>query len=266
LAYSSLINQISTQMKSLLIAFGFLIFNLAHAQNQQLDSYKKTNINKIITAFKQQDFNKISKLISYPLRREYPIPSIKNEKEFKLRFKQVFDDSLVKIISHSKMKQWNEVGWRGIMLNNGTLWIDSYDGKITAVNYQSEFEKKWLKQLIEKQRQSLHASLKTFVRPVYKIVTKNYLIRIDETIDDHYRYASWKIGNAESSKPDLVLENGELEMMGSGGNLVIKFKSNNFTYLVYRNLIGADNTPDITLEVQKDGNTILTEDGTLTGM
>jgi hypothetical protein len=65
------------------------------------------------------------------------------------------------------------------MLENGVLWMENSDGIITAVNYQSDFEKKLKKYLINKEKENLHSSLKTFESPTYKIKTKNYLIRID---------------------------------------------------------------------------------------
>ncbi len=263
LAKNPLIKDSSLQMKSLLLVFSLLICNLTYAQNQKLAAYKIANINKVIAAFKQKDIGRISKLINYPLRREYPIPEIKNEKEFKLRFKQVFDDSLVRMIGLSKTKQWSEAGWRGIMLEYGIVWIDSYDGKITAVNYQSDYEKKWRLDLIKKEKASLQSSLQQFESPLYKIKTKNYLIRIDELSGNNYRYASWKIDKSESSQPEIVLSNGQFESLGSGGNHVITFTNNNFKYLVYRNIIGEDNSPDITLEVEKDGEVILNEGGRL---
>lgn len=64
------------------------------------------------------------------------------------------------------------MGWRGIMLDNGTIWIDSDEGKIIAVNYQSDFEKKLRKELINKEKENVHVSLKTFESPTYKIKTK----------------------------------------------------------------------------------------------
>lgn len=250
-------------MKFITIIFSLLFFNCSHAQHQQLASYKNANINRVIAAFKQKDINRISRLISYPLRREYPIPAIKNDKELRVRFTEVFDDSLVGMIAKSKTKQWSEAGWRGIMLNYGSLWIDSYSGKIIAVNYQSGFEIKQKTTLVEKDRASIHASLRTYELPVYKIRTKHYLIRIDELNGNIYRYASWKSGKPESSQPDMVLTNGQFESLGSGGNHVITFINNNFKYLVYRNIIGEDNAPDITLEVEKDGKIILSEGGNL---
>ena len=230
---------------------------------EKIDDYKIDSIQKVIALFKAGNIDKISSKIDFPLYREYPIPSIKDKEEFKQRFSEVFDKILIDKIVNSKMEQWSEVGWRGIMLDNGVLWMANSDGVITSVNYQSDFEKKLIQDLITKDKQNLYVSLKTFESPIYKIKTKNYLIRIDELTGSKYRYASWKISEKESSKPDIILNNGELEFEGSGGNHVITFTNKNYTYKVYRNIIAEENTPDITLEVEKDGTTILTEYGTL---
>lgn len=251
-------------MKFKLLFLILLVSEIGYSQSEKLDDYKIDNIKNVIALFKQKNIDKISNIISFPLDREYPIPSIKDKNEFRQRFSQVFDKTLVSMIANSKIKQWSEVGWRGIMLDNGIVWIESYEGKITAVNYQSAFEKKLKKDLIAKEKENLHISLKTFKSPTYKIKTKNYLIRIDKLSDYKYRYASWKTNKIESSKPDIILNNGELEFDGSGGNHVITFSNGNYTYKVYRNIMGEDNSPDITFEVEKDGKIILTEDGTLT--
>jgi len=59
------------------------------------------------------------------------------------------------------------------------------------------------------------------------------------------------------------LYNGELKYQGSGGNRTITFFNKNYTYKIYRNILGAKDSPDITLTVEKDGKIILTQDGTL---
>jgi hypothetical protein len=231
--------------------------------NEKLSDDKLESINNVIELFKSNNVDKISDIISFPLRREYPIPSIKNKNEFNKRFSEVFDKILIDKIANSKIEQWSEVGWRGIMLDDGVVWMTNSDGIITAVNYQSNFEKKLRSELIAKEKENLHISLKTFENPTYKIKTKTSLIRIDEINEYKYRFTSWKIGRVESSKPDIMIENGELELEGNGGNHVITFIKENYTYKIYRNIIGAENTPDITLEVEKDGELILTEDGNL---
>lgn len=252
-----------SEMKFRLLVLILLTSIVDYGQTKELDDYKLANVKNIITLFKQKNIDSISSVINFPLQREYPIPSIKNEKEFKQRFNEVFDKILVDKIAKSKTNQWEEVGYRGIMLDNGMVWIDGSEGKLIAVNYQSNFEKQLKKDLIKKEKKVLYTTLKVFQSPIYKIKTKNYLIRIDKIADYEYRYASWKIGKKESSKPDLILNNGVLEFLGSGGNSVITFSKANYTYKVYRNSIGEDNSPDITLEVEKDKQIILTQDGTL---
>jgi len=231
--------------------------------NEKLSDDKVESINNVIELFKSKNVDKISDIISFPLNRQYPIPSIKNKNEFNKRFSEVFDKILIDKIANSKIEQWSEVGWRGITLDDGVLWMANSDGVITAVIYQSDFEKKLRNDLIAKEKENLHISLKTFENPTYKIKTKTSFIRIDEIKDYKYRYASWKIGADESSNPDIIIDNGELEFEGSGGNHVITFIKENYTYKVYRNIMGEENSPDITLEVEKDGEIILTEDGKL---
>lgn len=233
------------------------------SDNERLEEYKIDSINNVIVLFKEKNIDKISSKIKFPLYRAYPIPPIKDKEEFKQRFSEVFDKILIDKIANSKIDQWSEMGWRGIMFDNGVLWMANYDGIITSVNYQSDFEKKLRKDLITKEKENLHISLKNFESPTYKIKTKNYSIRIDELTNHKYRYACWKISDKESSKPDIILDNGELEYQGTGGNHVITFFNNNYTYRIYRNIIGAETSPDITLEIKKNGQIILTQDGTL---
>jgi hypothetical protein len=231
--------------------------------NDELKDYEIDSIRAVINLFKEKDIDRISNKISYPLYRQYPIPPIKDKEDLKKRFSEVFDQILIDKIANSKISQWSEVGWRGIMLDNGDLWMANSDGVITAVNYQSDFEKKLRTNLISKDKDNLHVSLKTFQSPVYKIKTNKYLIRIDELRNNKYRYASWSIGEKETSKPDIILNNGQCEHLGSGGNHVFTFVNGIYTYKVYRNIMGEDTTPDITLEIEKNEEIILTTDGTL---
>ncbi|MCX8491671.1 MAG: hypothetical protein ORN54_11445 [Cyclobacteriaceae bacterium] len=231
--------------------------------DDELKDYEADSIQAVINLFKEKDIDRISNKINFPLYRQYPIPLVNDKEEFKKRFSEVFDQVLIDKIANSKINQWSEVGWRGIMLDNGVLWMANSDGIITTVNYQSDFEKNLRTDLIAKDKDNLHNSLKTFQSPIYKIKTNKYIIRIDELTDYKYRYASWKVDEKESSKPDIVLNNGQWEHQGSGGNHVITFVNGIYTYKVYRNIIGEANSPDITIEIEKNGEIILTADGTL---
>jgi hypothetical protein len=233
------------------------------SMQDKLAEDKVASIRKVIDLFKLNDIEKISNIIRFPLCRQYPIPSIKDKKEFTKRFNEVFDKILIEKIANSKIEQWTEIGWRGIMLDDGVLWMANSDGIITAVNYQSDLEKKLWGDLIAEEKENLFISLKNFEKPIFKIKTRNSLIRIDQLINNYYRYASWKIGEVQSSKPDIIIDNGELKYEGSGGNHVITFVKGNYTYRIYRNILADENSPDITLEVEKNGEVILTEDGSI---
>ena len=248
-------------MKYRILTLLLMIFNLSFAQNE-LDKTEVENIQKLIKLFQNKNIDGISKIINYPLKREYPIPNVKNEVDLNKRFNQIFDKKVIDLISNSKIDQWSEVGWRGIMLNNGDIWIES-DGRIKAVNYQSDFEVNQKKTLINNDKKRLYTSLKSFKSPVYKFTTKSYLIRIDELDNGKYRYSSWKVGKSESTKPDLILTNGELKFDGSGGNHTITFKKNEYNYKVYRGIIGEKDAAEISLSVEQNGKIILNQDGKL---
>jgi hypothetical protein len=91
--------------------------------------------------FKLNDVGEISTIIDFPLNREHSIPSVKDEKYFKLRYSEIFDKTIINKIANSKIENWSEVDWREIMLNNGIVWIDIEEGNIVSVNYQSDFER-----------------------------------------------------------------------------------------------------------------------------
>lgn len=242
--------------------FFLLIFSFLFANSNVLNQFQTNNIEKIIKTFQENDIEYIcNNLIKYPLKREYPIPRIKNKEELKKRFNEVFDDKLIEEIKNSKTEDYSEMGWRGVMLNDGTLWLDSFAERIIAINYQSDFEKNLKKDIIKQEKEQLHSSLREFIKPRYKIKTKNFLIRIDLMNNFKYRYSSWKIGKSESSKPDLVLINGEVEYSGTIGYHYFTFKNKNYTYKIDIDNIASDEIPETSLEVLKDDKTILFEEG-----
>lgn len=244
------------------IAVLFITLRATCVQATALDTLSAKNVHTIITLFQQRDTIGIIQRVRYPLHRSYPIPYVATQSALRKHFAALFDDSLVALIARSTPEQWSEVGCRGIMLDNGLIWIDD-EGFITAVNYQSNLEKQMEAQLIAQQKAHLHSSIKSLERPVYRIQTKHYFIRIDKLGEGQYRYASWKSGNAESCRPAMVLSAGTMVIQGSGGNHSFTFTNGNYSYTVYRNIIGEDDAPDFTLEVSHRGSVILSEGGAL---
>lgn len=214
----------------------------------------------VIAAFESDDKAAIASLVYYPLKRRYPIPDIKDEAELINRFDEVFNNELVAVIAGSNINtDWEKVGWRGIMLNNGVMWVDT-DGRIIAINTQNAKEEALAKSLIEQGKQSLHASINTFEKPVLDWKTANYHIRVDDLGDGNYRYAVWGINKKPSDKPDMVLLNGDITFEGSGGNHHYTFKNGRYSYVLQVTIIGCDTSPPGWLEVYKDDERLLFED------
>ena len=153
------------------------------------------------------------------------------------------------------------MGWRGIMLDQGALWMANSDGMITALNHQSMAEKKIRAKLITNDRARLHSSLRVYAEPQNLFTTENYLIRIDELQDGMFRYASWKKGSQLTSAPEIILNNGRVTTSGSGGNHHITFQNGMYQYTIFRQHIREEGAPEILLEVKKNGETILQEEG-----
>ena len=235
----------------------------SYSEQNTLESEEIVSIKKLIELFKKVDIEGISNKISFPLDRDYPIPSIRNKEEFIQRFHEVFDQKLIDKIAQSDISQWTEVGWRGVMLDNGVVWMSFKPGFISAINYQTKREKNIQAELIRKDKEQLHATLRNFKSPVYKIQTEKFLIRIDELSENSYRYVSWKAGSDEAIQPDLVLKNGICEMQGSGGNHEFTFVNGIYTYKVRRNILGERDSPDVTIQVEKRGKIIFIAPGSL---
>ena len=225
----------------------------AHAD----DGSRTAPIEKVVHAFKSGDVERIASLVSYPLERPYPLPPIDGPKDFRARYKQVFDDALIERIAHSNpSKDWSDMGWRGIMFGDGVMWLDDA-GRITAVNNSSTAGKRALAKAIRAQKRTLNPSLRHFTKPVLDWETKSYRIRIDEVADGVYRYAAWKRGQSTQAKPSLVLGKGALTWDGNGGNHHFTFLHGRYRYVCNVVEIGTAESTD-TLDVY-DGDRLLLE-------
>lgn len=220
---------------------------------------KKKIVQRVINAFKEKNLSTLGDLIQYPLQREYPLKDVKDKNEFTKRFDEFFDSEVLAKISNSSTTDWTEVGWRGIMFDNGKLWLDE-KGMIVSIHFETVKEKQLLDQAIKTDKLSLPKSLQNFEKPVYVISTKNYKIRIDQVKDGKYRYVAWKKKNPKI-EADLVIENGVWNWDGTGGNHTITFLNEGHSYIISVNNIGAEETPEVQLEVKKSDKVILTENG-----
>jgi len=206
---------------------------------------------------KNRSWENMSTYISLPLSRKYPVPAIRSKAELKRRFDELFDAELTQIIVASDAeKDWSSMGWRGVMLHSGIVWLD-YDGRLIAINHQSAAEKALRANLIRRDKEALHQSLRSYEDPIFAWQTTRFKIRLDDIGGDNYRYASWSNDKTHRDKPDLVLSNGVLRFDGSGGNHTYTFRAGTYAYILYVNHIGASETSEGELRVFKDGIEIL---------
>lgn len=240
-----------------------ILFITVIASAQQLEAKYHKAVSDFINSVKSNQPQKIAAKIKFPIKRKYPLPAIKSKVDFIKRYKEVFDVQLIEMITKSDVKNdWSAVGWRGIMLKNGSVWLD-YDGKLIAINYQTGAEKLIRTKLINADKLNLNPSLKNFKNPVLEMHTSKFKIRIDELANGSYRYASWPLNGIMSSKPDLILQNGKYIPDGSGGNHSFQFTSGDYQYECAVNVLGEANTPKATLTVYKTGKKILSQSASL---
>lgn len=195
-------------------------------------------ISKFISYVKKKDKKKISEMFYYPIGRKYPLPPIRDKKEFVSKFDELFDKDLLEMIEKSSLKKdWSEIGYRGILFEKAPIWFD-YDGKIYRFFYETKISLNKKLNLIEKDRKLLHESLKTFEDPIMKFETKNYIVRIDRLKDNNFRLAYWDKLKDQSAEPNIILTNGIYTPNGSGGNHQYDFYSDSYKYSCIRFLIG----------------------------
>jgi hypothetical protein len=245
-------------MKHIIITFLFTI-NLLISFGQDMTKEQQKAVSDFIDCIKNQRKEELASKVSYPFNREYPIPPIKNAKEFLERYDEVFDKKLIEMIVKSDpAKDWSAVGWRGIMLLNGELWLDE-NGKLIAVNHQSNAEAKKNKKLVKTDKKELHESIKKFRKPVLVMETSKFRVRVDDLGEGNYRYASWKLESEMSEKPDLIIENGKFIAEGTGGNHKYEFVNGDYKYECDIVVLGEKNSPPAYLNVYKKDKEILSQ-------
>lgn len=249
---------IKNMTKSILTLLLF-IFSLTEGYSQLSKTEYEVLVAVFVDCIKNADIDRLDSIISYPIERPYPIPSINNKQEFKKRYSEIFDDSLSALITNSSIKQdWSDVGLRGIMLHNGIIWLD-YDGRFLTTNYTTGKEKAIENKWIEKERTLLYKDLKNFKNPVFTLETEKFIVRIDQLENQNYRYASWTKESNISNQPDIVIKNGKRASDGSGGNYYYQFTNKDFSYTVYVNTIQEEDSSPFTLEVTKNDQVILNQ-------
>ena len=220
--------------KALLVAGALLVFGLCSlaadvssclGSSSHTMSEDVSTVNRFISAVRAvRDAHELNRyvfvrqladIMSFPLERWYPLPSINSAREFMTRYAEVFDDEFIRIIVESDENECGHIGWRGLQMHNGLVWF-AHANVVGSINYESDAEKQERIRLVEVERNQLHESLREYDYPVLEWETCTYRIRIDRRTDGTYRYASWRVEESHASKPDIVV-NGQVCCGGTEG-------------------------------------------------
>ncbi|CAA9195223.1 hypothetical protein [Flavobacterium collinsii] len=237
-----------------------LIFcsSFVSAQDSNID-YQKL-VKKFIENIKSDNKDALADGVVYPLKREYPIADVKDKTGFLKRYSEIFDAVLKnEIVKSDPVKSWSDMGLRGLMFNQGKIWLDT-EGKLIAVNYQSKFELDLRKSLIATQKKNLDPSIAFFQTPICILETSKFKIRIDNLGNNNYRYASWSIQKEMTEKPDLVINGGVLVVEGIGGNHQYEFRKDGNVYECAIIVLGEKNSPPAKLTVYRGKKIVLSQD------
>jgi hypothetical protein len=95
------------------------------------------------------------------------------------------------------------------------------------------------------------------------IKTKKFKIKIDQQPDGNYLYQAWGVNGKVTSKPSMIISNGELIPDGTGGNYYYEFSNNGYTYQIWRNYLtdSAKKAPYTLMVTNETGKTIVNQDG-----
>lgn len=124
-------------MKKSILSILILIFSFNDFFPQLSDTKYESVIKYFVDCIKNADIDKLDSIVTYPIARLHPDgSSINNKQELIEHFSEIFDYQLTSIISNSNIKEdWSDVGYRGLMLKGGIIWL-SLGGNFIASNYE----------------------------------------------------------------------------------------------------------------------------------
>nr|WP_315032554.1 hypothetical protein [uncultured Chryseobacterium sp.] len=95
------------------------------------------------------------------------------------------------------------------------------------------------------------------------IKTKKFKIRIDKQPNGKYLYQSWNANAKITTKPSMIISDGELIPDGTGGNYYIQFNNDGYTYQIWRNYLtdSATKAPYTLTVNDKNEQEVVRQDG-----
>lgn len=253
-------------MRYLLFTIALITAFSAQCQFQSEIFFYQQHVDSLIKWVTNDEVEKISDKVIYPLNRDYPLPDIHNKDEFIVYYDTLFDDSLKTIITTAtSSKNWTNMKDKGVRLNSGIMWF-SHNLDFMVINYSSQNEQIKRQRLLKNDLNNVNPSLKGFQVPIMKFKTHNHIIRIDQMNNNSFRYCAWDLSDSTISTPKFVIQGG-IELQSHFQLCPFyQFTSNDLTYKVYAGCMvsgyGYENlTPTQTgyISIEKNGHEIKNE-------
>ena len=204
-------------------------------------------VQPFINAFKFNDKNYIAEV--------FERGGVTTKTDFIERFDEYFDESLSNKIANSTLDDWDMMGWRGIMFDNGLIWLDQ-DGSFRHSNYETKKAKELRLEAIEKDKSLLHPMMRDFLHNNHQWETQTSIIRIDKLANNKYRFSSWA-NHDISTIPDLIINNGTFKCDGTACYEVYTFESNNLKLVVGTGGISSVSSPKVSIDIYINDRLIL---------
>lgn len=194
---------------------------------EKSDSLSK-EVKQLVKAIAEGDSSAFAGLVSYPLKRPYPLHDIESADEMMAYYHNLVDDSLRNIIKSSGPDRWGEYGWRGWTLDDGQyVWIDE---SVYDVQYLSQREKNMIDSLTNAEVSNIAPSIREGWKPVLCLENSSdkTIYRVDVRTKDnpiagrHYRLAIYPHGIDLKGVPPVLVE-GVMETEGSAGDILYRF-------------------------------------------
>ncbi len=224
----------------ILFSIAALLLCQAYTCVSQVNSEIKDQFHHVLRLIKYDSAEKLAQYIAYPLKRGYPLSSIKNKEEFITYYRTIFDATFKRELSYFKDSDIMEHnGGYGLVSDyenpdgsrfDGDFWMKE-DGTISWIGIRSKKELKLQEEMTNKIRNEIYPDIKDWERNDVVCKTNNYLIRVDYT-KKGYRYVSWRSGKKVSDEPDLILYDGDWEADGEIGGSTWTFKSGKWKYVI----------------------------------
>ncbi|RZA06780.1 MAG: hypothetical protein EOP11_09455 [Proteobacteria bacterium] len=186
-------------------------------------------IEKFLAFVQKGQKQEAAEMVRYPIRRKKPLSPIGNAQEFIARFDDFFNPTTLAAVEANKADLMQS--WRGTSIAGGSIYADG--GKIIAINLETEKQTAEAAKALAAEQKTVHSSVDKYEEISFACNTPAHWVRVQRTLGaERYRYVSWRPGEKMSAVPELVLENGDAEVQGSGGGIIYRFEDGKTTYEV----------------------------------